>query len=67
MSKYKLSQAEALLKLGIRQTGETLVCCRYDGEPMDLYSHVLSGMHEEAAERVDNALQAALKRRPKTT
>jgi len=31
---HRIEQAEALLKLGIRQTGETLVCCRYDGEPM---------------------------------
>lgn len=115
---HKLQQAEALLKIGIRQTDETLVCCCYDGEPMDpenlsrqfpiaveraglpritfhslrhshatqmltngthmkvaserlghssigitmdLYSHVLPGLQEDAAERVDNALQAALK------
>ena len=30
------------------------------GITMDLYSHVLPGMQEEAADRVDNALQAAL-------
>ena len=30
------------------------------GITMDLYSHVLPGMQEEAAERVDNALRAAL-------
>ena len=29
----KLRQAEALLRLGIRQSGEVLVCCREDGEP----------------------------------
>ena len=29
----KRQQAEALLRLGIRQSGETLVCCREDGEP----------------------------------
>ncbi len=31
---HRIEQAQTLLKLGIRQTGETLVCCRYDGEPM---------------------------------
>ena len=30
------------------------------GITMDLYSHILPGMQEEAAERVDNALRAAL-------
>jgi integrase len=30
----KRQQAEELLKLGIRQTGETLVCCRSDREPL---------------------------------
>ncbi|MGY9014551.1 MAG: hypothetical protein ACKVG9_04565 [Rhodospirillales bacterium] len=30
------------------------------GITMDLYSHVLPGMQEDAAERVDNALRAAL-------
>ena len=30
----KRSQAEEFLKLGIRQTGETLVCARADGEPL---------------------------------
>jgi integrase len=29
----KREQAEALLALGIRQSGETLLCCRADGEP----------------------------------
>ena len=124
LQKHKLEQAEALLKLGIRQTGDTLVCCRYDGEPMnpenlsrqfpiavveaglpritfhtlrhshatqmltngthmkvaserlghssigitmDLYSHILPGMQEEAAERVDNALRAALNNGSPTT
>jgi integrase len=114
---HRIVQAEALLKLGIRQTDETLVCCRYDADPitpanlsrefpiaaeraglpritfhglrhshatqllangthmkvaaerlghasigitMDLYSHVLPGMQEEAATGVDNALRAAL-------
>lgn len=118
LRRHKLEQAEALLVLGIRQTTETLICCRYDSEPMDpenlsrqfpvavervglpritfhalrhshatqmltngthmkvaserlghssigitmdLYSHVLPGMQEEAAEQVDNAIRAALK------
>jgi len=121
---HRVVQAEALLKLGIRQTEETLVCCRYDGEPispkslsvefpiavekaglpritfhglrhshatqllangthmkvaaerlghtsigitMDLYSHVLPGMQEEAAARVDTALRAALNTGSPTT
>jgi integrase len=33
------------------------------GITLDLYSHVLPGMQEDAAERVDAALQAAIKRR----
>lgn len=117
LGKHKLKQAESLLKFGIRQLSETLVCCNYNGEPMDpenlsrqfpitvekaglpritfhclrhshatqmlingthmkvaserlghssigitmdLYSHVLPGMQEDAAERVDNALRTAL-------
>ena len=35
------------------------------GITLDLYSHVLPGMQEDAAERVDEALQAAINRRPK--
>jgi integrase len=31
--RFKLHQAEQLLRIGVRQTGETLVCCREDGEP----------------------------------
>ena len=34
LRRLKRQQAEELLKLGIRQTGETLVCCRADGEPL---------------------------------
>ena len=30
----KREQAETLLALGVRQTGDTLVCCRQDGEPL---------------------------------
>ena len=31
--RFKRDQAEQLLRLGVRQSGETLVCCREDGEP----------------------------------
>jgi integrase len=34
LRRLKREQAEELLTLGIRQTGETLVCCRADGEPL---------------------------------
>ena len=37
------------------------------GITMDLYSHVLPGMQEDAAERVDNALRAALNNGSQTT
>ncbi len=114
---HKRAQAESLLKMGIRQTADTLVCCSYDGESldpnklsqqfpiavtkaglpritfhalrhshatqlltngthmkvaserlghssigitMDLYSQVLPGMQEEAANGVDKAFRAAL-------
>ncbi|MFP6689033.1 MAG: site-specific integrase, partial [Alphaproteobacteria bacterium] len=124
LRRCKLEQAEALLMLGIRQTDETLICCRYDGEPtepenlsrqfpiaveraglpritfhglrhshatqmltngthmkvaserlghssigitMDLYSHILLGMQEDAAELVDSALRAALNSGSPTT
>src|SRR5262249_31341628 len=30
---WRLTQAQRLLRLGVRQTGETLVCAREDGEP----------------------------------
>ena len=33
LRRLKREQAEALLRLGARQSGETLVCCREDGEP----------------------------------
>ncbi len=36
------------------------------GITLDLYSHVMPGMQEDAAERVDAALQAAINRRTKT-
>jgi integrase len=34
LRRLKRKQAEELLMLGIRQTGETLVCARADGEPL---------------------------------
>jgi integrase len=34
LRRLKRQQAEELLALGVRQTGETLVCCRADGEPL---------------------------------
>jgi integrase len=33
LRRLKREQAEGLLRIGIRQSGETLVCCREDGEP----------------------------------
>ena len=34
LRRLKLQQAEELLALGVRQSGETLACGRHDGEPM---------------------------------
>jgi integrase len=34
LRRLKRQQAEELLALGIRQTGETLTCCHFDGEPL---------------------------------
>jgi integrase len=34
LHRLKRQQAEELLKLGVRQTGETLVCARADGQPL---------------------------------
>jgi integrase len=34
LARLKREQAESLLVLGVRQTGETLVCARRDGEPL---------------------------------
>jgi integrase len=116
---YRLGQAEELLRAGVRQTEDTFLYTREDGEPMqprsltraweqalikttlpqirfhdlrhahathllasgvhpkvaserlghskvgitlDLYSHVLPGMQEDAAARVDDALQRALQK-----
>ena len=33
LRRLKREQAESLLALGVRQSGETLLCCRSDGEP----------------------------------
>jgi integrase len=33
LRRLKRQQAERLLRIGIRQVGDTLVCCREDGEP----------------------------------
>jgi len=33
LRRLKRQQAEALLALGVRQSGDTLLCCRADGEP----------------------------------
>jgi integrase len=33
LRRLKREQAESLLALGVRQSGDTLVCCRADGEP----------------------------------
>jgi integrase len=118
LRQHRLSQAQELLRLGVRQTDATFVYTRQDGEPMqprslsqmwascsthlphirfhdlrhahathmlsagvhpkvaserlghskvgitlDLYSHVLPGMQEDAAARVDEAYQIAEKKR----
>lgn len=117
---HRLRLAEELLKIGVRQTEVTFVCCREDGEPLqprtltqnwrrlasngslprvrfhdlrhahathllasgvhpkvaserlghskvgitlDLYSHVLPGMQEDAAARIDEAFRAAVNKR----
>ena len=118
LRQHHLSQAQELLRLGVRQTNATFVYTRQDGAPMqprslsqmwascsthlprirfhdlrhahathmlsagvhpkvaserlghskvgitlDLYSHVLPGMQEDAAARVDEAYQIAEKKR----
>ena len=120
LRRLKRQQAEALLALGVRQTGDTLLCCRADGEPhrplsltyefarfmgrmrdlprvrfhdlrhshatqllsagvhpkiaserlghasvgitLDLYSHVTETMQNEAAVKLDSAMQVAKSR-----
>jgi integrase len=39
LRRLKRQQAEELLALGVRQTGETLTCCRFDGEPLQPRSY----------------------------
>lgn len=34
LKQWKRQQAEQLLELGVRQTGDTLAWCRFDGEPL---------------------------------
>ncbi len=34
LRRWKRKQAEELLKFGVRQTGDTLICARADGEPL---------------------------------
>jgi integrase len=120
LREHRVRQAEQLLRLGIRQSDDTFIYTRDDGEPMqprsltraweqtigkitlprirlhdlrhghathllasgvhpkvaserlghsrvgitlDLYSHVLPGMQEDAAARVDAAFRAALEQR----
>lgn len=120
---HRVRQAQELLRLGARPSGETLVVSQIDGSvlkptslthewtrlsakfdlprirfhdlrhshatallsngihpkiaserlghskvgiTLDLYSHVLPGMQEDAVERVDEAYRAAQKKRPKT-
>jgi integrase len=118
LRQHRLAQAEELLRLGVRQSDQTLLYTRQDGEPvqprslsqmwseitttlprirfhdlrhahathmlaagvhpkvaserlghsrvgitLDLYSHVLPGMQEDAAARVDEAFQIAQKKR----
>jgi integrase len=118
LRQHRLAQAEELLRLGVRQSDETFLYTRQDGEPLqprslsqmwseittslprirfhdlrhahathmlaagvhpkvaserlghsrigitlDLYSHVLPGMQEDAAARVDEAFQIAQKKR----
>jgi integrase len=118
LRQHRLVQAEELLRLGVRQSDQTFLYTRQDGEPvqprslsqmwseitttlprirfhdlrhahathmlaagvhpkvaserlghsrvgitLDLYSHVLPGMQEDAAARVDEAFQIAQKKR----
>jgi len=117
LARHRVRQAEELLKLGVRQNGDTLLVLREDGVPLkpsslthrfaeiivksdlprirfhdlrhshathllsagvhpkiaqerlghstvgitlDLYSHVLPGMQEDAAGKVDSAIRAAI-------
>jgi integrase len=52
LRRLKRKQAEALLRLGIRLSGETLVCCREDGEPKQPrsvtheFAHLIAGIKD---------------------
>jgi integrase len=119
LHRHRRQQAEDLLRLGIRQTGDTLVCCSREAQPMrpraitksfadlsrklelgirfhdlrhshishlldagvhpkvaseraghasvsitlDVYSHLISGIQEDAANRIDAALRTHLEHR----
>jgi integrase len=119
LRRHRRRQAEELLKLGIRQTEETLICCDHEARPLrpravtksfadlsrklalgirfhdlrhshishlleagihpkvaseraghasisitlDVYSHLISGIQEDAAKRIDAALRTHLERR----
>jgi integrase len=124
LREWRTRQAAELLRLEIRQNGDTLICAREDGEPLqprslthawdqfirdkglarirfhdlrhahathllasgvhpkiaserlghskigitlDLYSHVIPGMQEDAVARVDEAVQQALQKRAAKT
>lgn len=76
LRRLKREEAESLLMLGVRQTGDTLVCGRRDGEPLqpkrlthefptvtttlDHYSHVTATMQQDAAGRLDVAFRGAM-------
>jgi integrase len=120
LRRHRRQQAEDLLRLGIRQTDETLVCCDHEAQPLrprsvtksfanlsrklgigirfhdlrhshishllaagvhpkvaseraghasvsitlDVYSHLIPGIQEDAANRIDAALRTHLERRP---
>ena len=52
LRRLKREQAEVLLRLGVRQTGETLLCARVDGDPMPPRS--LTHEFEKAIRRAKN-------------
>ena len=54
----QLLRQEVYLKIVSERLGHSTV-----GITLDTYSHVIPGMQEEAAKRIDIALRAALKKR----
>jgi len=71
LKRLKRQQAEELLMLGVRQDGETLVCARADGEPLQPQSlthqftrliNVTETMQSDAAERLDALFRTAITR-----